>query len=132
MGFFAVIIAALAGFGVGVGAAWYIALAEPWMRAAGIERGPDGGPANRPALPFVMAGIAMNLVAGMMPHAFALSGIDTAGKGLVSGIGIGLFFISPWIMMNNGYSERSFKLTLIDSGYAVLGCAAIGLVLGLF
>ena len=46
--------------------------------------------------------------------------------------GIGLFFISPWIMINNGYGGRPFKLTLIDGGYATLGCAAIGLVLGLF
>ena len=36
MGFLAVILAALAGFGVG--AAWYIALSKPWMEAAGIER----------------------------------------------------------------------------------------------
>ena len=130
MGFLTVIVAAAAGFAVG--AVWYMALAAPWMTAAGIKRMPDGRPEDSSALPFVLAGIAMVLVAGMMRHTFALSGIDSAGAGLVSGLGIGLFFISPWIMINNAYARRPFRLTLIDGGYATIGCAVIGLVLTLF
>jgi len=130
MEFLTVIVAAAAGFAVG--AVWYMALAAPWMTAAGIKRIPDGRPENSSALPFVLAGIAMVLVAGMMRHTFALSGIDSAGAGLVSGLGIGLFFISPWIMINNAYARRPFRLTLIDGGYATIGCAVIGLVLTLF
>lgn len=129
MGFLTVIVAAAAGFAVG--AVWYMALAAPWMTAAGIKRIPDGRPENSSALPFVLAGIAMVLVAGMMRHTFALSGIDSAGAGLVSGLGIGLFFISPWIMINNAYARRPFRLTLIDGGYATIGCAVIGLMLTL-
>ena len=64
-----------------------------------------------------------------MRHTFALSGINTFGKGMVSGLGIGLFFISPWIMINNAYGMRPFKLTVIDSGYAIFGCAIMGAVL---
>ncbi|AXI48668.1 DUF1761 domain-containing protein [Sulfitobacter sp. SK012] len=130
MGILSVLLAAIAGFAVG--AVWYMKLSKPWMEAAGVEAGPDGRPKNDSPLPYVMAFIAMIVVAGMMRHMFALSGIDTIGKGAVSGLGIGLFFISPWIMINNGYGGRPFKLTLIDGGYATLGCAAIGLVLGLF
>ena len=131
MGIFAVLVAALAGFAFG--AAWYMALAKPWMQAAGIATGPDGKPKGSGSpLPFVLSAIAMVLVAGMMRHIFALSGIDTAMKGLVSGLGIGLFFISPWIMINNAYPGRPFKLTLIDSGYATFGSAIMGLVLTLF
>jgi hypothetical protein len=44
MGFLAVIVAALAGFGVG--AAWYMTLARPWMEATGIAMGADGRPAG--------------------------------------------------------------------------------------
>lgn len=130
MGFLSVIIAAAVGFGVG--AVWYMTLSKPWVEAVGLEVDAEGRPVNASATPFILAGIAMILVAGMMRHTFALSGIDTAGKGLLSGLGIGLFFISPWIMINNGYAQRPFKLTLIDGGYATLGCAAMGLVLGLF
>ena len=130
MGFLAVIVAAVAGFAFG--AIWYMALAKPWMEAAGIKVGPDGKPENTSPQPYVMAALAMLIVSGMMRHTFALSGIETAGKGLISGLGVGLFFISPWIMINNGYGGRPFKLTVIDAGYATFGCAVIGFVLTLF
>ena len=129
MGFLSVIVAAVAGFAFG--AVWYMVLAKPWMEAANIKTDENGRPENDNPLPYVMAAIAMVLVAGMMRHTFALSGIDTASKGLISGLGVGLFFISPWIMINNGYGGRPFKLTLIDGGYATFGCAIIGLVLTL-
>ena len=87
---------------------------------------PIGG---RMITPLVMSGIAMLLVSGMMRHTFEMAAIDTMGKGLTSGLGVGLFFISPWIMINNAYGMRPFKLTLIDGGYAVTGCGLIGLIL---
>ena len=130
MGYISVIVAAAASFAFG--AAWYMALAKPWIEAANIKVDEDGRPEGDSPLPYFMAAIAMLLVAGMMRHVFALSDIETVGKGLVSGLGIGLFFISPWIMINNAYGGRPFKLTLIDSGYAVFGCAIMGVVLTLF
>ncbi|UOA25336.1 DUF1761 domain-containing protein [Pseudosulfitobacter sp. DSM 107133] len=131
MGVLSVIVAGAAAWIFG--AVWYMALSKPWMAAVGIKAGPDGKPeGNGSALPFILSAIAMVLVAGMMRHIFALSGIDTLAKGLVSGLGVGLFFISPWIMINNAYPGRPFKLTLIDGGYATFGCAIIGVVLTLF
>ena len=128
MGLMNVLAAALGGYVFG--AIWYMALAKPWMQAAGIKMTADGKPdGNGSALPFVLSAVAMVLVAGMMRHIFALSGIDTVGKGLVSGLGIGLFFIAPWTMINYAYAGRPFKLTLIDGGYAVFGCAIIGAIL---
>lgn len=130
MSLLSVIIAAVAGFAFG--AVWYMTLAKLWMEAAGIKAGPDGKPENESKTQYIMAAGAMLLVAGMMRHVFAASGIDTIMSGLVTGLGIGLFFISPWIMINNAYGGRPFKLTLIDGGYATFGCAIMGLVLGLF
>lgn len=129
MGVIAVLVAALVGYVLG--AVWYMLLSKPWMAAANVSLDAEGK-LKGGALPYVLSAIAMLLVAGMMRHVFALSSIDTWDKGLLSGLGIGLFFISPWIMINNAYSGRPFQLTLIDSGYAVLGCAAIGTVLTLF
>ena len=80
-------------------------------------------------MPFILSAIAMLAVAGMMRHVFTMASIDTMLKAVMSGLGIGLFFISPWIMINNAYGGRPFKLTLIDSGYAVFGCTLMGLVL---
>lgn len=127
MGFLAVIIAAAAGFGVG--AIWYGVFAKPWMADAGIKVGEDGKPQNTSPTPYIMAGFAMVVVAGMMRHTFMMAGIDTLTNGAVAGLGIGMFFISPWIMINNGYGGRPFRLTLIDGGYATVGCTVIGLVL---
>ncbi|MEH7827721.1 DUF1761 domain-containing protein [Gemmobacter denitrificans] len=114
------------------GAVWYMALARPWMQAAGIAPGPDGRPQGSSARPMALAVLAMVLVAGMMRHIFGASGIATPGAGLVAGLGIGAFFIAPWIMLNNAFGMRPFRLTLIDGGYAIFGCGVIGLILALF
>jgi hypothetical protein len=126
-----VIVATLAGFALG--ALWYNLLAEPWMEAAGIERGTDGQPAGGMGPGLLAFGFVCQLiVAGMMRHVFALGGIDTLAEGLVSGAGIGLFLITPWTALNNAYGGRPLKLTAIDGGYATLACAVIGAVLVLF
>ncbi|MEO0358309.1 MAG: DUF1761 domain-containing protein [Pseudomonadota bacterium] len=126
------VIAAAAGSFV-FGAIWYMTLSKPWMAATGIEVGPDGQPANSSdPKPYIMSAVSALLVAGMMRHVFATSPVDSIGDGMLNGFGIGLFFISPWIMMNNGFSDRPFKLTLIDGGYAVFGCTIIGAILMAF
>ncbi|MGH1576144.1 DUF1761 domain-containing protein [Planktotalea sp.] len=126
-----VLVAAAAGFGVG--AIWYGVLSKQWMEASGVAVGEDGKPANNSdPMPFIMGFIAMILVAGMMRHVFALSDIDTIGKGLVSGFGIGLFLAAPWLMICYGFAGRPRQLLLIDGGYAAVGSAAIGLVLAAF
>lgn len=131
MGLLAVIAAALAGFAVG--AVWYMSLAAPWMKAAGIAVGQEGRPAQSGgAMPFVVSGICMILVAGMMRHMLAMAGVDGAVKSLVAGLGVGAFFIAPWVAMNYAYAMRDRALTIIDGGYAIFGCGAIGMVLGLF
>lgn len=68
----------------------------------------------------------------MMRHTFMQVGIDEVGEGIISGFGIGLFFITPWIALNNLYSMRPARLTMIDGGYDTLACTVMGLVLVLF
>ena len=128
MEYLEVVIAAGAGFGVG--AIWYALLSGHWMEAAGVSRGSVGSSAG--VFPYIVAFIAYLLVAGMMRHMFVLSGVDELVKGLVSGIGIGLFLIGPWIMMSNTFGGRPLKLSLVDGGSATVGCAVIGAVLTLF
>ena len=131
MEFINVIVAAAAGFAFG--AFWYMTLSKQWLDAAGLECDENGRPKGGGSpMPFIMSGIAMVIVAGMMRHLFASSGVDSIGGGFVAGLGIGAFFISPWIMINNAYAMRPFKLTMIDSGYAIFGCAIMGVVLNLF
>ena len=130
MGFLAVVLAAIATFAVG--AIYYMVLAKPWMAVADIEVGEDGKPVNNSPLPYIVSFICILLIAGMMRHAFALSGMAGGGHGFMAGLGIGAFFIAPWIFINTGYSNRPWMLAVIDSGYAIIGCAVMGLVLTLF
>jgi hypothetical protein len=125
-----VLFAALGGFAIG--AVWYMTLAKQWVAASGVEVDENGKPADSSKTPFIIAGICMILVAGMMRHMFAMAGIEGFGKGLIAGLGVGLFFIAPWIAMNYGYAGRPRALSVLDGGYAVLGSAVIGAILGLF
>jgi hypothetical protein len=115
------------------GAIWYMSLARPWMEAAGIEADENGRPAeNAGAMPYVIAFVCAIIVAGMMRHVFALGGVEGVSKGLISGLGIGLFLATPWIATNYAFAGRPPRLTLIDGGYATIGCAVMGLILELF
>jgi len=115
------------------GAIWYMSLGKQWMAAAGIKCDENGRPeGGASATPFILSALCMIIVAGFMRHIFGSSGISTLGAGLLAGFGVGGFFISPWIMINNAYAMRPFRLTLIDGGYATFGCAIIGAVLTLF
>ncbi|SLN44042.1 hypothetical protein PEL8287_02223 [Roseovarius litorisediminis] len=124
-----VLLAAIAAYGFG--AVWYMALAQAWIKASGVAVTEDGKPAGG-VIPYVLAFLSALIVAGMMRHIFSLSGIETAGSGVVSGLGIGLFLASPWILTCYGFSGRSFRLILIDGGFVTFSCMIIGLVLTLF
>lgn len=131
MEFVSVIAAAIANFAFG--AVWYMALAKPWMAASGVAVGEDGQPANKAdPLPYITSFIAAILVAGMMRHVFSLSGIDTLSEGVLSGFGVGLFLVTPWIATFYGFGGKPRTLTLIDGGYATIGCTVIGAILTLF
>jgi len=124
----AVFLAAAAGFGAG--ALWYMVNAGRW--AAAVGRSEDELKSQRTALPFVMAIVASVLTAGLMRHAFVSGGVSGIGGGLLSGFGVGLFFVAPWIVTNYAFAGRPRALWWIDAGHVVLACSAIGLVLGVF
>jgi len=131
MEYLAVLVAAVASYGFG--AVWYMMLAKPWMAAAGVEADENGRPkSGAGAAPFIISFVATVLVAGMMRHIFDLAGIDDVMKGLTSGLGLGLFVATPWIVTNYSFSSRPKALALIDGGYATIGCTIIGVVLTLF
>ena len=126
-----VLVAAFAAFAAG--AVWYGVLAKPWKEASNVPLGADGKPANASnPMTYVTAIVCTIVVAGMMRHVFSLAGLDTLGEGVVAGLGIGLFLITPWMGIHYVFSVKPMKLLAIDGGYATLGCAIIGFVLVLF
>jgi hypothetical protein len=116
------------------GAVWYNVLSKPWMAAAGLKVGADGRPEGGSSpMPFVISFVMMIIVAGMLRHVFGMTPtIDTVSKGIIAGIGIGAFVITPWLAINNAYTMRKTMLTLIDGAYATIGVAIIGGVLMAF
>ncbi len=131
MEYIAVVVAAAAAWIVG--AAWYGFLSKPWIEASQVPVNDKGQPVNgNTPTPYLISLVLILIVAGMMRHTFATSGVDTFFEGLVGGLGIGLFFITPWIALNNTYTMRKPLLTVIDGGYATIACAVMGAVLTLF
>jgi hypothetical protein len=106
-----------------------MSFAKPWMVATGMTQEQQDGAGNGP---YFLAFVGAVLTAGMMRHIFAAAGIEGAGSGFVSGLGIGVFVAAPWIVNNCAFEGRSKSLMLINGGYAAGGCAVIGLVLNLF
>lgn len=124
-----VLIAAIATFAFG--AVWYMSLSGPWIAAAEIKLGPDGKPANASdKTPFVIGLVGMVLAAGMMRHIFGMAAIDSLGKGLLSGLGVGAFIVMPWVAMNYAFGQRKRRLIVIDGGNVVIGSGIMGAVLG--
>lgn len=131
MEFLNVLVAGTASFVAG--GIWYMTFSKQWVKAVGMEVDENGRPkGNGGMMPMVVAFVVAIIVAGMMRHMFALSGIETVGKGAVAGFGIGLFLITPWLVMCYGFAMRPRSLMVIDGAYATLACAITGAVLNLF
>ena len=131
MEFLNVIAAALAAFAFG--AVWYMSMSKAWIAAAEIPVDANGKPqGNGSMMPFVVGLLAMALVAGMMRHVFAMSGLTTIGGGIMGGAGIGAFLITPWVAMNYAFAMRKPSLTVIDGVNSVIGCTIMGAVLNAF
>jgi hypothetical protein len=126
------VIAAAAG-SFAFSAVWYMSMSKAWIAASGISVDANGKPVgNGSAMPFVIGIITNLLVAGMMRHVFQMGGIDTIAEGVVSGLGVGAFLITPWITMNYSFSNRKPALAVIDGVNAIMGCGIMGLILVLF
>lgn len=127
MGYLGVIVAAVATFMLG--AVWYSIFAKPWMADSGVPL-TDGAPANRKSpVPYITCLLAQIFVAGFLRLLLEEVDIDGLWNAVQWGTGVGLFFITPWIMLNNGYAMRSARLTAIDGGYAVVGCGLMAAIL---
>ena len=109
-----ILLATVASFAFG--AAWYMALSKPWMRASGVTetQAKAGGP-----WPFVIAFAAEAWMASILAGALILApveaGVWTVALGTAFILWIG--FVFPVLVVNHRYQGAPWSLTLIDGGH---------------
>ena len=117
-----------------LGAAWYGALARPWMAETGMTQQDIDAMKGTPRqwAPYVVAivlaivftlGLAL-LVQGM--------GADNAGEGLGLGVLAAVGFVLTSHGVNYAFEGRSLKLLTINFGYPLISYALIGLLLAVW
>jgi len=128
--FLALIVAAIASFGLG--AVWYSPLlfSKAWQKAVGLSD--ETLQKTNMAIVFGSSFVLIFLMDFGL--AVILQGHATrdlsALSGMLYGFLIGLFFISTSYGINMIYQRKSFILWAIDSGYQVLYLAMTGAILG--
>jgi len=129
--YLAVIIAALAGFGVG--AVWYMVLGGAWMRALDkTEADIKGGAGAAQSLPFAIALIADLVMAIMLAGLMGHLGDVTVKGGAISGLFIWVGFVITTMGVNHAFSRAKPMLTLIDGGHWLAVLLIMGAVIGAF
>lgn len=129
--YIAVIIATLAGFGLG--AVWYMVLGRAWMRALGKtedEISRDQGAAK--ALPFIIALVALFVMALMLAGLMGHLGDVSVRGGVISGFFVWIGFVITTMGVNHAFNGASPKLTLIDGGHWLAVLLIMGAVIGAF
>ncbi|HEU4476078.1 MAG TPA: DUF1761 domain-containing protein [Methyloceanibacter sp.] len=130
--YFAVIIAAFAGFGLG--AVWYMVLSKPWMHAVGLTEA-ECKARNQGAgriVPFVISIVALFVMAWMLAGIMGHLGQVSVRGGLISGFLVWLGFVITTMGVNHAFSGAPTKLTLIDGGYWLAVLLIQGAVIGAF
>lgn len=128
--YLAVVVAALAGFGVG--AIWYTVLGNAWLDALGktCEETKAGGAPK--AMPFIIALVANFVMAIMLSGLMGHLGDVTIRGGLISGLFIWIGFVITTMGVNHAFSGAKPKLTAIDGGHWLAVLLVMGAILGAF
>ncbi len=127
----AVLISALAGFGLG--AIWYSPLlfAKQWqeMTVASTHLKADDMKKMSTAAMFGSALVYL-VMAYVLAYLNSLLGVTSATEGLVVASWIALGFVLTLDMMRALYNQTRKKLFAINTGYVVLSLLLMGLILG--
>jgi hypothetical protein len=132
----AILIAAVAAWLFG--AAYYGALARPWVAALGRtmdefkrEQAAKAGRFGAIA-PFILSFVAEVIMAWTLYGILAHMNLFTVRAGIISGALCWFGFVLTTIAVNNAFTGRRAMLTVIDAGHWLGVLAIIGGVLGWF
>ncbi len=129
--YIAVVIATLAGFGLG--AVWYMVLGQAWMRALGTteaELKKEDGAGK--VLPFIIALVALFVMAWMLAGLMGHLGQVSVRGGVLAGFFVWVGFVITTMGVNHAFSGAKPMLTLIDGGHWLAVLLVMGAVIGAF
>ena len=136
--YLAILIAAVVGWVIG--AAWYMSLAKFWVAAHGrtledFKAQADAAKGTSAAwLPYVLAFVAEAIMAWVLAGLLGHLGPDqvTIWNGIVSAAFVWLGFVATTIAVNNMFSYRRPKLSVIDGGHWLVVLLVMGAIIGAF
>ena len=122
----AVVVAAVAAYGVG--AIWYSPLlfTKAWIRESGV----DVERAKNSSMPLMMGSSFVLVLLATLVFAFFLGPGIGWQNGTLYGFSAGLFWVTGYLGVNYLFEGRSFKLFLINGGYNVASFTVMGAILG--
>jgi hypothetical protein len=111
-----------------LGGLWYGAIfAKPWMALIGKPLAELEGVGG---IAYVIAFFGSLAMATTLAIVFRRAGTSTAVEGALFGALFGIAFVmAPWVT-NGVFEVRPLGLSLIDSGYPVVGLTLMGSILG--
>jgi len=120
------------------GAAWYGALAKPWVAAQGttIEEFQAKFEAKKGTAaaytPYVLSFIAELIMAWVLAGLIGHLGVGqvTLRNGTISGLFAWLGFVVTTMAVNNAFGGRKAMLTVIDSGHWLIVLLIMGAIIG--
>jgi hypothetical protein len=132
LNYLAILLAAIASFAFG--AAWYGALAKPWLAARGAAAAPAMarlGPLPVPYLIAFVAELVMAwMLAGILLH-LAQGGLAAGVRnGLISAAFLWLGFVATTLLVNHSFQGANKALTVIDGGHWLGVMLIQGAILG--
>lgn len=126
----AVIIAAIVFFALGAG--WYTLLSEQWLAGIGktvadIERDTGGS-----AMSYAIGFVAILVMCYSLALALTRLDLHTMSAGIATGATVGVGFVAAMLALNYAFEGRPVDLWLINAGYAIVGLAVAGAIIGRF
>jgi Protein of unknown function (DUF1761) len=126
--YLAIIIAALAAFGLGL--IWHIVLHKPWLDALGKSKAEAAR--QSVVVPFLTTFVALLVMAWMLAGVMAHMGQVNIRGGMITGFLVWLGFVITVIGVTHAFTGAKPLLTLIDGGYWLFALLIMGAVIGAF
>ena len=108
------------------GGLWYSVLfSRQWTALMGLSSPPTAG-----STPYIIAFLMALVLAYGTAIALARGEERSAGHGASFGLFMGVFFVASLMLTGNVFDGHPVTLWLINAGYAVIGMAIVGAIVG--